>query len=57
MKKIAKVCHVLGFASIAISAYCYNTYGIADATYVGLWVPSFFLVGNFFACKSHCKKK
>ena len=29
MKKIAKVCHVLGFASIALSAYCYNAYGIA----------------------------
>ena len=56
-EKIAKICHVLGFASIAFSAYCYNAYGIADATYVGLWVPSFFLVGNFFACKSHCKKK
>jgi len=46
--KIAKICYGLGFASIAFSAYCYQAYGIDNATYVGLWVPSFFLVGNFF---------
>ena len=49
MNKIAKICFFgLGFASIAFSAYVYQASGIADATYVGLWVPSFFLVGDFF---------
>ena len=48
MNKIAKICYGLGFASIALSAYVYGTSGVADATYVGLWVPSFFLVGDFF---------
>ena len=48
MNKISKICFGLGFASIALSAYVYQAYGIADATYVGLWVPSFFLVGDFF---------
>ena len=43
MNKIAKICFGLGFASIAFSAYVYQASGIADATYVGLWVPSFFL--------------
>ena len=46
MNKIAKICFGLGFASIALSAW-YGTSGVADATYVGLWVPSFFLVGDF----------
>tara|TARA_R100000664_G_C2734945_1_gene124597 strand:+ start:812 stop:970 length:159 start_codon:yes stop_codon:yes gene_type:complete len=48
MNKIAKICYGLGFASIALSAYVYQASGIADATYVGLWVPSFFLVADFF---------
>jgi peptidoglycan biosynthesis protein MviN/MurJ (putative lipid II flippase) len=48
MNKISKICYGLGFVSIALSAYVYGTSGVADATYVGLWVPSFFLVADFF---------
>ena len=48
MNKFAKISYGLGFASIAFSAYVYETSGVADATYVGLWVPSFFLVADFF---------
>ena len=48
MNKISKICYGLGFASIALSAYVYGTSGVADATYVGLWVAWFFVVGNFF---------
>ena len=48
MNKISKICYGLGFVSIALSAYVYRTSGVADATYVGLWVPSFFLVADFF---------
>ena len=47
MKKIANICYGLGFGSIAFSAYVYSSAGIDQATYVGLWVPSFFLVGFF----------
>jgi len=45
---ISKICYGLGFGSIVFSAICYESYGIDYATYVGLWVPSFFLVGQFF---------
>tara|TARA_B100001094_G_scaffold325878_1_gene380992 strand:+ start:676 stop:861 length:186 start_codon:yes stop_codon:yes gene_type:complete len=45
---IANACYVLGFASIGLSAYTYSSAGVDQATYVGLWVPSFFLVGFFF---------
>ena len=45
---VSKICYALGFLSILFSAYVRGTYGVADATYVGLWVPSFFLVGQFF---------
>ena len=50
MNKIAKICFGLGFAHLSHfqNTYVYQAYGIADATYVGLWVPSFFLVGDFF---------
>ena len=51
-KKIFAKINIIGlwfrFASIALSAYVYGTSGVADATYVGLWVPSFFLVADFF---------
>ena len=46
--KLANLCYGLGFASIALSAYAYSSAGVDQATYVGLWVPSFFLVGFFF---------
>jgi len=45
---IANLCYGLGFASVAISIGAYAAWGIDEATYVGLWVPSFFLVGFFF---------
>tara|TARA_B100001094_G_scaffold263034_1_gene264463 strand:- start:251 stop:418 length:168 start_codon:yes stop_codon:yes gene_type:complete len=48
MKKIlANTCYALGFGSILFSAYAYSSAGVDQATYVGLWVPSFFLVGFF----------
>lgn len=46
--KLANLCYGFGFGSIALSAYAYATAGVDQATYVGLWVPSFFLVGFFF---------
>ena len=45
---LAKICYGLGFGSIAFSVFAYSAWGIDEATYVGLWVPSFFLVGFFF---------
>jgi hypothetical protein len=45
---LAKICYGLGFGSIAFSIFAYSAWGIDEATYVGLWVPSFFLVGFFF---------
>ena len=44
---LAKICYGLGFGSIAFSVFAYSAWGIDEATYVGLWVPSFFLVGLF----------
>tara|TARA_Y100000592_G_scaffold89055_1_gene145702 strand:+ start:57 stop:209 length:153 start_codon:yes stop_codon:yes gene_type:complete len=49
---LSKICYGLGFASIGLSAYTYATAGVDQATYVGLWVPSFFLVGQFFERKN-----
>ncbi len=46
-KIFSSVCYGLGFASIALSLFAYMTSGIAEATYLGLWVPSFLLVGGF----------
>ena len=51
LTKIANVCYGFGFGSIALSAYTYATSGVDQATYVGLWVPSFFLVGFFLETK------
>lgn len=51
LTKIANVCYGFGFGSIAFSAYAYATAGVDQATYVGLWVPSFFLVGFFLETK------
>ena len=45
---LAKICYGLGFGSIAFSVFAYSAWGIDEATYVGLWVTSFFLVGFFF---------
>ena len=45
---ISKICYGLGFASIGLSILSYGSYGIDMATYIGLWVPSFFLVGQYF---------
>tara|TARA_R100001460_G_scaffold7379_3_gene18876 strand:+ start:610 stop:786 length:177 start_codon:yes stop_codon:yes gene_type:complete len=45
---IANTCYGLGFASIALSAYAYSASGVDNATYLGLWVPSFILVGLLF---------
>ena len=45
---ISKICYGLGFASIGLSILSYNSYGIDMATYIGLWGPSFFLVGQYF---------
>ena len=47
-KTLARICYGLGFGSIGLSVYAYTATGIDAATYVGLWVPSFFLVGFFF---------
>ena len=44
---LAKICYGLGFGSIAFSVFAYSAWGIDEATYIGLWVPSFFLVGAF----------
>ena len=51
LTKIANVCYGFGFGSIALSAYAYAMAGVDQATYVGLWVPSFFLVGFFLETK------
>ena len=49
MKKIlSQICFGLGFFSIAFSVLAYSYSGIDMATYIGLWVPSFFLVGFYF---------
>ena len=45
---LSKICYGLGFASIGLSILSYSSYGIDMATYIGLWVPSFFLVGQYF---------
>ena len=45
---IANICYGLGFGSIAFSVFAYSAWGIDEATYIGLWVPSFFLVGFYF---------
>ena len=45
---IANLCYGLGFASVAISIGAYAAWGIDEATYVGLWVPSFVLIGLLF---------
>ena len=45
---ISKICYGLGFASIGLSILSYGSYGIDMSTYIGLWVPSFFLVGQYF---------
>ena len=44
---LAQACYGLGFGSILFSAIAYSNWGIDQATYIGLWVPSFFLVGFF----------
>jgi hypothetical protein len=44
---IANICYGLGIGSIAFSVFAYSAWGIDEATYIGLWVPSFFLVGAF----------
>jgi len=46
-KNFSNICYGLGFGSIALSLIAYMTSGLAEATYLGLWVPSFFLVGGF----------
>ena len=51
---LSKICYGLGFASIGLSVLSYGSYGIDMATYIGLWVPSFFLVGQYFDRKSWC---
>ena len=45
---IANLCYGMGFASVAISIGAYAAWGIDEATYVGLWVPSFVLIGLLF---------
>ena len=45
---IANICYALGFGSIAASIASYSMWGIDLATYIGLWVPSFILVGLLF---------
>ncbi len=46
-KVLSNVCYGLGFGSIALSLFAYMSSGIDEATYLGLWVPSFLLVGGF----------
>ena len=45
---ISNICYALGFASIGLSILSYGSYGIDMATYIGLWVPSFFLEGQYY---------
>lgn len=45
---LSQLSYGLGFGSIIFSILAYSSWGIDEATYVGLWVPSFFLVGMFF---------
>ena len=52
---VSNICYALGFASIGLSILSYGSYGIDMATYIGLWVPSFFLVGQYFERKSWCQ--
>ena len=52
---LSKICYGLGFASIGLSILSYGSYGIDMATYIGLWVPSFFLVGQYFDRKDWCQ--
>ncbi len=49
---ISKICYGLGFVSIGLFILSYGSYGIDMATYIGLWVPSFFLVGQYFEKKN-----
>ena len=45
---IANICYGLGFVSISASVGAYSAWGVDIATYIGLWVPSFILVGLLF---------
>ena len=59
LKAISDLCLVLGFASIAASIFTWFTakqddreHGERFGIFVGLWVPSFFILSNRLARKA-----
>ena len=45
-KMLSKALYVLGFASIGISIYYYSQGNHSLGTFIGLWVPSMFVLST-----------
>jgi len=45
-KMLSKALYVLGFASIGVSIYFYSQGNTSLGTFIGLWVPSMFILST-----------